>query len=257
MPDILSGNELMPRRLRRKFRMPRVLAAFLTGAALSAIVSVVCVVHGDVVGARASLKPFNMAAGPSATAGPPVARRSDEKAVASSTQTHLTAPSLTAPPAASASTVRISPSRPPWEISLNPAPLLTPLPPPSDTDSNSAPAITPSSLMSAQPKRPMPAVSRPVPGISAIPAPSRRTPFASAESSSNHKQETARNRSATAKAAAGGRQPAVGSVRFAAPTNARIWDCRAIRSRLQCAQVHSNNPSATAGGLNNLRRSWP
>jgi hypothetical protein len=214
--------------------MTRVLAAFLTGLGLSAIVLVVRVIRHDVVDARAILGPFTMAPGRSATAGPPVRHRPDEKPVLYSPRTPSTAPSLIAPHVTSNPPVWIAPSRPPSEVSPSPAQLLKPFRPPSNIASISASAITPSSSTSAQPAKPMPTVMRPVSGVSTSPAPSRRTRSVSIDASPNHKPGIAPKRSIKAKATAGPKA-AVGLFRVA-PT--QIWDCRPTRGRFQCAKAH-------------------
>jgi hypothetical protein len=102
--------------------MPRVLAAFLTGAALSAIVLIIFVIRRDVNGAIVSLRPLENVAGPSLSAAPVRGRGPDEVMVTSPSRAPMIAPSLPAPYVASDSNLRITPSRAPSEIALSATP---------------------------------------------------------------------------------------------------------------------------------------
>jgi hypothetical protein len=180
--------------------MPRIFAAFLTGA-LSAVLLIISAVRRDV-----SLQPFDIAVRPALSAAPAISRRSGDIVVTSPSGAPTTAPSSPAPYVASDPNPTMTPSPPPREIPMNPTPVIAPTPESSDIDSSSTPTITPSPLASDLPARPIAAPSRPAYEISPGPAPLIRPPLVS-ETSTGLNLETAPPRPATA--GSGGRKQLV------------------------------------------------
>ncbi len=163
--------------------MSRVVAAFLTGAALSAVLLVSLVIRRDGNGAVVSLQPLDGVAGRSISAAPAITRGADEMGGASPSPTPMIAPSSPAPDSASDPDLRIKPSPAPPEIPSNATPAVTPLPQSSDITSDFAPSVTPSPAASEAPARIGPAESRPSPEINLAPARPVRPPLDSAEAS--------------------------------------------------------------------------
>jgi hypothetical protein len=148
--------------------MPRVLAAFLTGTTISAIVLITFVIRRDVNGAI--VQPPEIVAVPSISAAPATTPRSSEIEVASPSGAPKSAPSFPGPEVAPDSNLRITPSPAPPEVTESTTPPVTRFPESSD-DSNSAPATTPSPLASELPAKSIPAISRPRSEIGPSPAP--------------------------------------------------------------------------------------